>query len=583
MSNSERNNFEEQWRKVFEDASMKPPAELWDGIETELDKDRYRRDLFFEMMDSGEHNFEKQWQNVFENATTKPSPALWENIEAELDEERRRRPVFFFLRPSYLAAGIAALLLMIWGGVVLLQKPAIDNSESVAVNMKKGNSDSTNSNSGDSVNSDSRDSNSGDSGNSVNSDSKDSNSGDSGNFVNSDSRDSNSKNLHSRDSDSKDLDSRNSNSKDSKNSNLTNKDVIVSLPLQREREEGRVRFSSQKFNEDFYRNDLNNSVNLNPEKITQITDNQLLTANTTEENRNQLNANLLNSKNFDLYKNRFQPRKYLTFDSPEIETKSIAQNESKFWVGVQSGVSPFNPNLNLDNIQTSASAQAAEFAKSANQGAVVASPSTPNTDRNFITVGMPKNQVRSGIATNFGFATGYQLNKKWAIESGLRYFSGNSNLLSNTYSINEATGQVNAFFADYVANNQEANTIVADAESYNNRYQYLMIPVQASYQIPIRKSLNMSVLGGFSTDIFLQNAISSAGNFVSESKVNQGIYRTFNLSGLGGVRANYLLNKHWQANLGVNYQQALFSGFKVDNLNMRFQTFGLQYGLNYRF
>jgi hypothetical protein len=551
MSNSEQKYFEEQWRKVFEDASMKPPAHLWDGIEAELDKDRFRRDDFFETMSSEQHNFEEQWQNIFADASMKPSPQLWDNIEAELDKDRRRRPVFFLLRPSYLVGGIAALLLMIWGGIVLISKPPDSQRGGSAVaekNSKKSSSENA------------------DLGNSKKS-----------------------AILNPKSEDSKELIVKNSEEVGSINSGTKklNGDVIATLSVQSEREVRKVSFEGQNLKDGstMSNNQVDKSLTPTNSNTTQVIDNQSRVAQNIENKHNQLDANQLNSKGFEPYKNRFQPRKYLLFDTPEIETESIAKNESKFWVGLQSGVSPFNPNLNLGNIQTSASAQAAEFAKSSNQNTAASSPSTPNTatDNNFITVGVPKNQVRSGIATNFGFATGYQLNKKWSIESGLRYFSGNSNLLSNTYSINEITGQVNAFFADYVANKQSANTIVADAESYNNRYQYLMIPVQAGYQIPVRKNLNMSLLAGFSTDVFLQNAISSAGNFVSESRVNQGVYRKLNLSGLGGVRANYFLNRHWQANMGVNYQQAIFSGFKADNLNMQYRLFGLQYGLSYRF
>lgn len=545
--NSEQKHFENQWRKVFEDASMKPPARLWDSIEAELDKDRLSRDDFFEAMSSEQHHFEKQWQNVFADASVKPSPQIWNNIEEELDKDRRR-PVFFLLRPSYLVGGIAALLLMIWGGVVLINKPPDPQREHSVIAEKKSDSNSRSSELANSKDLDAKKYST----NPIN--------------VNKDSKE-----LIAKNSEKVDL--------------MNNRNVIASLQL--EREEGGVMLDGQKLIDDL--NTQNNNVVVNQNTTnsnnSQITDNQLLITQNSENNRNLLNANLLNSKGFEQYKNRFQPRKYLIYESSEIEEEIIAQNESKFWVGVQSGVSPFNPNLNLGNIQTSASAQAAEFAKSANQITINATPTNPNTtatDRNFITVGMPKNQIRSGIATNFGFAAGYQLNKKWSIESGLRYFNGNSNLFSNTYSINETTGQVNAYFADYVAN-KSAGTIVADAEFYNNRYQYLMIPMQAGYQIPVRKNLNMSLLAGFSTDIFLQNVISSAGSFVSESKVNHGVYRTLNLSGLGGIRANYLLNKHLQANMGFNYQQAIFSGFKADNLNMRYRLFGLQYGLNYRF
>ncbi len=488
------------------------------------------------MTNPEENNFEEQWRQAFENASMKPSDKLWVNIEAELDENRRRRPLFFLLRPSYLMGGIAALLLMLWGGISIFNN-SNDNNEKTIVASKVQPKKATQRTDSQKVIGES----------------------DPQNMVLKD------ENIATINDNAVEKSSDNYSIKNqikSSNKVVKNENLIV----QNQGSNSIIQI----------RNSNNNS--------TQITDNQPVIAKNIEENKNKIDANTLNGKSFEAYRNRFQIRQYLVFESPEIENESIDQNESKFWVGLQSGVSPFNPNLSLGNIQTSASAQANEFAKSANGNTGNTSTTTlPNSQRDNLIVGMPKNQVRSGLATNFGFATGYQLSKKWSLESGLRYFSGNSNLLSNTYSINESTGQVNAFFADYVANNSNVDAVVADAESYDNRYQYLMMPLQAAYQIPIRKNLNMSVLGGISTDIFLQNSVSSESNFVSESTVNKSVYRTLNLSGLGGVRANYMVNKHWQANLGFNYQQALFSGFRSDNFNMRYRFYGLQYGLNYRF
>jgi hypothetical protein len=236
-------------------------------------------------------------------------------------------------------------------------------------------------------------------------------------------------------------------------------------------------------------------------------------------------------------------------------------------------------------VNASALSQAEIFANS-NKAQINSTPSGSQGLESFQSYGSPQNQIRSGLATNFGFATGYDLNKKWSVESGLRYMSGNSSLLSNTYSINEFTGQVNTYLADVVSNRSSANTVIADIENFNNRYQYLMLPVQAAYKIPVSRNIDLSVLGGFSTDLFLQHNISTRGGLVAKSTISQGntAYRSLNLSGLGGVRANYLFNKHWQANIGMNYQHSLLSGMKsTSNLNMQIRLVGLQYGLNYRF
>jgi Outer membrane protein beta-barrel domain len=207
-------------------------------------------------------------------------------------------------------------------------------------------------------------------------------------------------------------------------------------------------------------------------------------------------------------------------------------------------------------------------------------------------VSQPQNAIRSGIGINTGVAMGYKISKKWNFESGIRYLRGNSTLNSNTYAFQQ-NGYVNTFFADYLLQNsanqdmQFANTVVADASQFGNRYEYLMIPMQVGYEIGLSKKVALNILAGVSTDIFLQNTIINDNSIVQEkSTINtsSNIYKPLNLSGLGGVRASYLISKHWQLNLGSSYQHSLFSGINNSTaLQMRLKMFGLNYGLNYRF
>jgi hypothetical protein len=135
--------------------------------------------------------------------------------------------------------------------------------------------------------------------------------------------------------------------------------------------------------------------------------------------------------------------------------------------------------------------------------------------------------------------------------------------------------------------NVQINTVIADASQFGNRYEYLMIPLQIGYEIGISKKLALNILAGISTDIFLQNTIINDNSIVQEKSTfntSSDVYKPLNLSGLGGVRASYLISKHWQLNLGSTYQHSLFSGINNSTaLQMYLKMYGLNYGLNYRF
>lgn len=477
------------------------------------------------MINQEQNNFEEQWKQAFESASMPPSDKLWANIEAELDKDKRRRPVFFILRPSYLAGGIAALLLMLWGGISIMNNINQDTKNiGIAVNQPKTTEQVVS--------------------NDVT-------------LLKNTPKDKS----HLTENQLKEIVTPNK----SDINLINNKQTIASVFVPKNQQSTSKTGSSGEV------------VGLSNEPV--IAQNNII-----EPERNKIDASQIENIDFEPYRSRFLSRNLLQYEVIETEETAIVSNNSKFWVGLQSGVSPFNPNVNLGSVNASALSQAEIFANS--NKAQNGMPSSSQDFQGIQSYGTPQNQIRSGLATNIGFATGYDLNKRWSVESGLRYMSGNSSLLSNTYSINEFTGQVNTYLAEVVSNRSSANTVIADVENFNNRYQYLMLPVQAAYKIPVSRNIDLSVLGGFSTDVFLQHNISTRGSLVAKSTISQGntAYRSLNLSGLGGVRANYLFNKHWQANIGMSYQHSLLSGMKnTSNLNMQMRLVGLQYGLNYRF
>lgn len=509
-----------------------------------------------------QNNFEEEWRKAFEGASVPPSDELWGRIESELDKKKKRIPFLFFLKPSLMATGLAAALALVLGAILFFNR---ETNTDLAQNPTKPVEDKINAPTTQPTNA--------------------------------------SKPIETPTVGQEALASAEISRKDYKTAKetpikLSHKPVFSNT-------ESIAKVSARKI--ESKSSDLPTTVigqlpvitdnttiaHTNPDKTSK--DKEIITTLSTEaltENR----VTLANVENLDGKKYRYLGSRYtmnrnkLAFDAEaleNIENTALASNDSKFWVGLQSGVAPFDPNMKFSNLNSLAYSSANEYAQLANGS--VASPGDKN-----VQVSQPQNAIKAGLAINSGVEVGYKIAKKWHVESGIRYLRGNSTLQTNTYSF-QNNGYVNTFLGDYLLQNSakdysmvgNSNTVVADASQFNNRYEYLMVPMQVGYEIGLTGKLGLNVLAGISTDIFLQNSIFTDNGLVRGKNTisnDSKIYKPVNFSGLGGLRASYLISKHWQANIGTSYQRALFSGMNSSvDLNMRLQMFGINYGFNYRF
>lgn len=521
------------------------------------------------------NNFEEEWQKAFENASFSPPSDMWDRIERELDE-KKRRPFIFFMRPSGMVAGIAAALIFVLGGVLFFNKNLSEKTVNVVQNntiknnigkttkqidLEKNNAQNTEKQ-GLSTENQIPTTLSADTQNEV---------------IALNNNIKSSKEVH--------FSSRKTAKNDLKTLYLSNETVSKSL--------SETPVLSSTFSSEVEKNFDKNT--------TQTFDNQQINTLPISDFSKNLTADLktLKHKEYRYFGSRYTlKREKLLFDSEIENAPIIASNDSKFWVGLQSGVSPFDPNMKLGGLNVVAFQQAEAFAQSSNM------PSSPSLGANppmvsdkpagNVVVSQPQNAIKAGVGTNTGIAFGYKIAKKLNLESGIRYLRGNSTLQTNTYAFQQ-NGYSNTFLADYLLQNSNSfttkisnsNTVVADASQFGNRYEYLMIPMQLGYEIGITKNLGFNILAGVSADVFLQNTITNDNSFLQEKSVinnSSQIYKPLNISGLGGVRATYLISKHWQATLGSSYQQSLFSGINSSTaLQMRLRLFGVNYGVNYRF
>ncbi|RYU96006.1 hypothetical protein [Emticicia agri] len=506
-----------------------------------------------------QNNFEDEWRKAFENASVPPSDELWGRIESELDKKKKRSPFLFFLKPSFMATGLAAALALVLGGILFFNK-----SEKTNIDVAQNPASVTQ-----------------DTGMATTTQPTDKK-------LAGEMRLAEQEVLASAEAIHEVSNTKEAKAKNSNKSAFENQNSIASInarstqskiaPLPKASDTQRVVVAH------------NSIATNNPDKTTNSLSSPLIAEALPDTKVALASVNNLEGKKYRYFGSSYtMNRNKLAFDAEIIENtenRDLASNDSKVWVGLQSGVAPFDPNMKFGSLNSLAYSSANEYAQLANGAS--ASPGDK------MQVSRPQNDIKAGLAINSGVAVGYKIAKKWHVESGVRYLRGNSTLETNTYSF-QTNGYVNTFLGDYLLQNSAkdysfagvSNTVVADASKFGNRYEYLMVPMQVGYEIGLTKKLGLNVLAGFSTDIFLQNSIFTDNGLVRGKNTisnDNKIYKPVNFSGLGGLRASYLISKHWQANIGTSYQRALFSGMNSSvDLNMRLQMFGINYGFNYRF
>lgn len=123
-------------------------------------------------------------------------------------------------------------------------------------------------------------------------------------------------------------------------------------------------------------------------------------------------------------------------------------------------------------------------------------------------------------------------------------------------------------------------TVIAANQVVSNDFQYIQVPVQIGYHLLPEHRLSYSLLGGLMANVFLKNTINDA----LEVNPADQIYRPAALAGTAGLRINYHPTHHWSGSLTGSYQQAIQNGTQSDaQLQVRPQAVGVGFGLNYHF
>lgn len=496
-------------------------------------------------MESEFKNFENQWNEAMKDASVPPPDFVWENIEKELDQKKKKRVAFLWWKNPALMSGIAAALVL--GLTVLFVNNNRSSEKSIQVvdshTVNKGSENLTSSKEPE---------------------------------INKE------KQLI--------IDAQNKRSEGLKNNDLA---TLNALEKQSQRVVGRNSKLLLNGEKSSFIGESNESIaliNAASSEFLNLTSQNDEKKNFIARNENQLTEiSKIDQKGFKNFANRFQPfRSHISvdFEDAVAETKT---SKDKMWFGVSSGVAPFNPNFENTGFTGEALSSARNDAAFVNKSPDFSmSPSNPSSLGNAASLlpnSLPENSFKNGTALNFGLSFGKKLKKRLGVESGLRYMQASAFLSTNVYSIDETTGEVNSYFQSNYLDKEANNTQTVLSVNATNKqlYNYFNVPLLLNYSLPIVKNLEIEALGGISGDLFVFGKSDSENTKSSNLTAANSAFNLLNVSGIGGLRLIYNINKAWEANMGTTYQHALISGVSSEqNLSFKPKTFGINYGVRFK-
>ncbi|WP_218597946.1 PorT family protein [Polaribacter sp. NJDZ03] len=204
------------------------------------------------------------------------------------------------------------------------------------------------------------------------------------------------------------------------------------------------------------------------------------------------------------------------------------------------------------------------------------------------------NSTKGKSSFSYGFQIGYQINKKWSIQSGvhLQEMSFVNNQVTAVSSISKSSSAIafnsGASFSFNKAPTQSldySNNTVLDRSSLtgnlNQIYGYIEIPLEVKYNFLSVKNFNTQVVAGFSSLFLNKNEVNFSSQFISNSGTANNLNK-LNFSGNLGFDFNYFLNNNWSLNLNPMFKAQL-NTFSEDSNGFSPFNFGIYSGIKYTF
>ncbi|WP_229206040.1 outer membrane beta-barrel protein [Dyadobacter fermentans] len=254
-----------------------------------------------------------------------------------------------------------------------------------------------------------------------------------------------------------------------------------------------------------------------------------------------------------------------------IEDPVKAKKPKEYYAGI--GVMPasFNPDVQLKEVPMAFSAQ------SVSQRRSVSGSSEARASYAVQTQGGVRLSKHWSVETGLSYLRGNS-----AYEGGGYMLSAYNNAAANV--LENALAATSPALADKSSSFNNGALYIDVAKKVSNNYQYLQLPVQAGFTLNPDKKFSYSLLGGMMANFFLTNELESASGEIIRTTASDEIYRGTSWAATTGLRLNYKLSSKWGANLTGSYQKAVSSGFRSNQtLDSHPYLYGVSWSVRYSF
>lgn len=267
------------------------------------------------------------------------------------------------------------------------------------------------------------------------------------------------------------------------------------------------------------------------------------------------------------------PQRYYIFQKFIPNQKSNNRNTGKLWAGLEVGSGAYNPNYQVDNSNSIASAmlnsRENSFVNPYNSRV-----STPNIEES----------MSAGINYQVGVNVGMRIVDKWTLESGVQYAMAqtttNTNILiENRFAPESVPLTSEAAATTEIADITEQQEIIEYREEdlpLQNTFQFASFPLKAGY-ILMDKKFSVRLNAGMIANVYLGNSLRDRSERVATLDIEPGAespYRDLSFSGITGLTMGYEFMDRFHLTVEPNYTHAL-SPFTKSSSNIDFSPSGL--------
>ncbi|MCP1386159.1 hypothetical protein [Runella salmonicolor] len=327
----------------------------------------------------------------------------------------------------------------------------------------------------------------------------------------------------------------------------------------------------------------NSNFKENSLQTNDLITNQLTISTPIFEATPAVEINALDGKNLRNLPGLSKKQIWVAYQAPESSAEAPKKASTKeYWASV--GIMPASYNA---GVAIGGSSAGRAFAMSG-QNALANTTNSTNAGSNRAALSYAV-QWQGGLQLNqrWSIETGVNYLQGNSVFEGTNGF----NVYTNSYvnNLEAAVNLSNNLTKQYdfasAGNDKSQIQSFATNQNISNAYQYLQVPVQAGFALvkPKRK-LSLWLIGGFINNIFLRNSFESGQERIVSVSGADNPYKTLSLSASTGMRVQYKMSKRWTTLISGNYQQALGSNTRSDALfEAKPHLFGVGAGLRYGF